>query len=59
MSEQTHHHHHHKKDGSSLFKQKSLAAIQRRKVIEKYLKIALIIIAILMALAVVAVYTIG
>ena len=53
------HHHHHKKDGSSLFKQKSLAAIQRRMVIEKYLKIALIIIAILMALAVVAVYTIG
>ena len=53
------HHHHHKKDGSSLFKQKSLAAIQRRKVIEKYLKLALITIAILMALAVVAVYTIG
>ena len=57
----THHHthHHHKKDGSRPFKQKSLEAIQRRKVIEKVLKITLIIIAIIMALAVVTVYTIG
>lgn len=52
-------HHHHKKDGSSLFKQKSLAAIQRRKVIEKVLRLTLIAIAILMALAVCVVYTIG
>jgi hypothetical protein len=42
-----------------LFKQKSIAAIQRKKVIEKVLKLTLIIIAILMALAVVVVYTIG
>ena len=54
-----HHHHHHKKDGASLFKERSLANIRRKKLIEKVLKIALIIIAILMALAVVFVYTIG
>ena len=54
-----HHHHHHKKDGSSLFKQKSLAAIQRRKLIEKVLKIGLVTIAILMAIAVIFAYTIG
>ena len=57
MSE--HHHHHHKKDGASLFKQRSLANIQRKKVIEKVLKIALIIIALLMFLAVIFVYTLG
>ena len=57
MSE--HHHSHHKKDGSSLFKQRSLANIQRKKVIEKVLKIALIIIALLMFLAVIFVYTLG
>ena len=57
MSE--HHHHHHKKDGASLFKQRSLASIQRKKVIEKVLKITLTIIALLMALAVVFVYTVG
>ena len=52
-------HHHHHKDGSSLFKQRSLASIQRKKVIEKVLQITLIIIAILMALAVIFVYTVG
>lgn len=54
-----HHHHHHKKDGSSLFKQKSLAAIQRRKLFEKIIKVSLIVLAILMAIAVVLAYTIG
>lgn len=54
-----HHHHHHKKDGSSLFKQKSLAAIQRRKLFEKIIKISLVVLAILMAIAVVLAYTIG
>ena len=53
------HHSHHKKDGSSLFKQRSLANIQRKKVIEKVLKITLTIIALLMALAVIFVYTVG
>lgn len=53
------HHHHHKKDGASLFKQHSLANIHRKKVLEKVLKITLIVIAILMALAVLFVYTLG
>jgi hypothetical protein len=57
--EHTHHHHHHKKDGSSLFKQKSLAAIQRRKFLEKLLRISLVALAILMAILVFLAYTIG
>lgn len=57
MSQSKHHHHH--RDGASLFKQQSLASIQRKKIIEKVLKMALTIIAILMAIAVVLVYTIG
>ena len=56
MSEEHHHHHHHhhKKDGASLFKQRSLQAIETRKKIEKCLKIGLVTLASLMALAVVA-----
>ena len=57
MSE--HHHHHHKKDGSSLFKEKSLAAIRRKKILEKVLKLGLVILAIIMAIAVLFAYTIG
>ena len=49
-----HHHHHHKKDGASLFKQRSLRAIETRKKVEKLLKITLIALAILMGLAVIA-----
>ena len=55
----THHHHHHKKDGATLFRQRSLANIQRKKILEKVLKITLIILALLMALATVFVYTVG
>ena len=58
-SHEHHHHHHHKKDGASKFKQKSLAAIQRRKLIEKFLKIGMIVIAVIMAIVVVLSYTIG
>jgi cell division protein FtsL len=58
MSEH-HHHHHHKKDGASLFKQRSLASIRRKKIIEKVLKISMIILAIIMAIAVMVVYTVG
>lgn len=58
-SHEHHHHHHHKKDGASKFKQKSLAAIQRRKLIEKILKISMIVLAIIMAMAVVFAYTFG
>ena len=53
------HHHHHKQDGSSSFKRRSLASIQRKKLMEKILKIALVFIAIIMAIAVVFVYTVG
>ena len=56
---QHHHHHHHKRDGASLFKERSLRAIQRRKLIEKLLKYGLCLLAIVMALLVVAAYTIG
>ena len=49
-----HHHHHHKKDGASLFKQRSLQAIETRKKVEKFLKIALVALAIFMGLAVIA-----
>ena len=58
-SHEHHHHHHHKKDGASKFKQKSLAAIQRRKLIEKILKIGMIVMAIIMAFTVLLAYTIG
>ena len=52
--EHHHHHHHHKKDGASLFKQRSLKAIETRKKVEKLLKITLVTLAILMGLAVIA-----
>ncbi len=52
--EHHHHHHHHKKDGASLFKQRSLQAIETRKRVEKVLKVFLVVLAIVMALAVVA-----
>jgi cell division protein FtsL len=52
--EHHHHHHHHKKDGASLFKQRSLQAIETRRRVEKVLKLFLVVLAIVMALAVVA-----
>ena len=51
MSE--HHHHHHHKDGATRFKERSLNAIVRRRKLEKYLKLALTIVAIIMVLAVI------
>ena len=60
MSEQQHHHHHHRhKDGATRFKERSLNAIYIRRQIEKYLKIALLVVACLSVLAVLLVYTIG
>ena len=53
------HHHHHHKDGASRFKERNLNAIYIRRKIEKYLKIALLILACLSVLAVLLVYTIG
>lgn len=54
-----HHHHHHRKDGASRFKERSLNAIVLRRKIEKWLKIALFIIAAIMVIAVFYVYIIG
>lgn len=48
-----------KMDGATLFKYKSLNAIQRRKKIAKYSYIGLTIVAILLMIAVVIVYTIN
>lgn len=57
--EQHHHHHHHRKDGASRFKERSLNAIYLRRQLEKYLKLALLVLAALSVLAVLLVYTIG
>ena len=59
MSEHHHHHHHHRKDGASRFKERSLNAILLRRNLEKWGKIALLIVAIIMILAVGFVYTMG
>ena len=59
MSEHKHHHHHHRKDGASRFKERSLNAIVFRRRLEKWGKIALLVIAIIMILAVFVVYTMG
>ena len=58
MSEH-HHHHHHKKDQATRFKERSLNAIVLRQKIEKWGKIVLLILAIIMVLAVMFVYTMG
>lgn len=57
--EHHHHHHHHKMDGASQFKRRSLMAIQRRKMIAKWSYRILTVIAVLMGIAVLLVYTIG
>ena len=59
MEEHKHHHHHHRKDGASRFKERSLNAIVFRRRLEKWGKIALLVVAIIMILAVCVVYTMG
>ena len=59
MSEHHHHHHHHRKDGASRFKERSINAIVFRRRLEKWGKIALLVVAIIMILAVGFVYTMG
>lgn len=49
-------HHHHKKDAATLFKERSLNAIERRRKMEKWLKAALIIVALAMILLTLYVY---
>lgn len=59
MSEQHHHHHHHRKDSATVFKERSLRAIRVRRMIEKWLKIALVVVAVIMVLLVIAAYLFG
>lgn len=62
MAEQSnhhHHHHHHKKDSATLFKERSLRAIARNQLIERCLKIGLVIVALIMGCLVVAAYMFG
>ena len=54
-----HHHHHHHKDHATRFKERSLNAIVLRRKIEKWGKIVLLVLAVLMILAVLFVYTLG
>ena len=51
--QQHHHHHHHHDDYASRFKRKSLQSIEFRRKADKWLKIALMILAILMILLVI------
>lgn len=54
MSEQHHHsHHHHHDDYASRFKRKSLQSIAFRRKLDKWLKIALFILAVFMVLLVI------
>lgn len=48
--------HRHHRDSASIFKEKSLNWLEQQKVVERYLKIALFIVAIIMAMAVIVVY---
>lgn len=51
-----HHHHHHHRDDASRFKERNLNAIVLRRKLEKWGKIVLTIVAVLMIIALVAVY---
>ena len=53
------HHHHHHRDSASIFKEKSLRAIELRRLFEKYLKIVVVALAIIMVALVLFAYTIG
>ena len=63
MPERTNHHHHHRhrhhQDSATIFKERSLRAIVVKKMIEKWLKIFLTVVAALMMLAVIFVYMFG
>ena len=53
QQQQHHHHHHHHDDYATRFKRKSLQSIEFRRKADKWLKIALMILAILMILLVI------
>ncbi len=52
-----HHHHHHHQDDATRFKRNALSSIRRRKLFAKWLFRALWIIAGILAIAVVVVYS--
>ena len=52
-----HHHHHHKKDGASMFRDRQLAIIERKKVIQKWLMYIMTALAIILFVIMVLVYT--
>ena len=54
--QQHHHHHHHHKDGATRFKERSLNAIVLRRKLEKWLKVIVMILALVMILATIYVY---
>ena len=57
MAEQ--HQHRHRRDDASRFKERSLRAITRNRLIDKYLKLSLLVLAIIMMILVAASYVIG
>lgn len=60
MSEHQHHmHHHHREDDASKFKKRSLQSIAFRRKLDKWLKIILFVVAILMILLVVLSFIFG
>ncbi len=60
MSEQSSHkHHHHHEDYASRFKRRSLLSIAIRRKAEKYLKIVLFILSVIMIALVAVVYSMG
>ena len=59
MEQEHHHHHRHHRDSASIFKEKSLRAIELRRLLEKYLKIAVVILAVVMVALVIFAYTLG
>ena len=59
MSHEHHHSHHHHDDYASRFKRKSLQSIEFRRKLDKWLKIALFIVAILMLILVAVSFVFG
>ena len=61
MAERQHHHHHqhHRKDFATLFKEQNLRTIRINRMIDKWLKIILLVIAVIMAIATIYVYKIA
>ena len=57
--EHTHHHHHHRDDYASRFKKRSLQSIEFRRKADKWLKISLLVLSVVMMLTVVIAYLFG